>query len=169
MTATPAAAADAAQDRAFMREALVEARAAEAWNDVPIGAVVVRDGEVIARAGNRREADRDPTAHAEILALRRAAEVVGAWRLERCTLYVTLEPCFMCAGACVNARLERIVFAAPDPKAGAVGSLADVPADTRLNHNPAVTSGVLEDEASALLKAFFRARRGRQGTDPDPA
>ncbi len=146
-------------DAAFMREALAEARAAESHDDVPIGAVVVKDGRIIARARNRREADGDPTAHAEILALRDAARQVGFWRLEGCTLYVTLEPCFMCAGACVNARVERIVFAATDPKAGAAGSLADVPADARLNHNPEVIGGVLADEAAALLKAFFAARR----------
>ena len=133
--------------------------AAEAHDDVPIGAVVVKDGAIIARARNRREADEDPTAHAEILALREAARAIGAWRLDGCTLYVTLEPCFMCAGACVNARVERIVFAAPDPKAGAVGSLANVPADTRLNHNPEIVGGVLAGEASELLKAFFAARR----------
>ena len=115
---------------------------------------------MIARARNRREADGDPTAHAEILALRDAARRTSAlWRLDGCTLYVTLEPCFMCAGACVNARVDRIVFAAADPKAGAVGSLADVPADARLNHNPEVVGGVLAEEASALLKAFFAARR----------
>ena len=146
-------------DAAFMREALAEARDAESHGDVPIGAVVVKDGRVIARARNRREVDADPTAHAEILALRDAAREVGVWRLDGCTLYVTLEPCFMCAGACVNARVDRIVYAATDPKAGAVGSLADVPADTRLNHNPEVVGGVLADEASALLKAFFAARR----------
>jgi len=142
-----------------MREALAEARAAESHDDVPIGAVLVKDGVVIARARNRREADADPTAHAEILALRDAARAGGLWRLDGCTLYVTLEPCFMCAGACVNARLDRVVFAAPDPKAGAAGSLANVLADTRLNHNPRVTGGVLADESSALLKAFFAARR----------
>ena len=146
-------------DVGFMQEALAEARAAEAHDDVPIGAVVVKDGAVIARARNRREADGDPTAHAEILALRDAARHVGLWRLDGCTLYVTLEPCFMCAGACVNARVDRVVYAATDPKAGAVGSLADVPADTRLNHNPEVVGGVLAEEASALLKAFFAARR----------
>ena len=148
-----------AADVRFMEEALREARAAPEHDDVPIGAVVVKDGQVIARARNRREADEDPTAHAEILALRDAAVHVGRWRLDGCTLYVTLEPCFMCAGACVNARLERIVYGAPDPKAGAVGSLADVPGDSRLNHRPAVESGVLAEEAGELLRAFFRARR----------
>ncbi len=142
-----------------MREALAEARAALAHDDVPIGCVVVKDGAVVARAHNRREADGDPTAHAEILALRDAARAVGAWRLVGCTLYVTLEPCFMCAGACVNGRVERVVFGARDPKAGAVGSLADVCGDPRLNHRPAVTDGVLAEEAGALLQAFFGARR----------
>ena len=146
-------------DERFMRDALAEARAAIEHDDVPIGAVVVKDGAIIARGRNRREVDEDPTAHAEILALRDAARATGHWRLEGCTLYVTLEPCFMCAGACVNARLERLVFAAPDPKAGAVGSLANVPADERLNHRPDVTSGVLADEAASLLRAFFRVRR----------
>lgn len=150
----------------FMQEALVEANAAEVHDDVPIGAVVVKNGAVIARAHNRREADGDPTAHAEILALREAARRVGVWRLDGCTLYVTLEPCFMCAGAAVNARVDRIVFGAHDPKAGAVGSLANVPADDRLNHCPRVTSGVCADEASRLLKAFFAARRGRDGVLP---
>jgi tRNA(adenine34) deaminase len=121
--------------------------------------VVVKDGRVIARGRNRREADGDPTAHAEILVLREAARAVGSWRLDGCTLYVTLEPCFMCAGAIVNARVDRVVFGASDPKAGATGSLANVPADRRLNHNPAIAGGVLAAECGALLKAFFAARR----------
>ncbi|MHC5011619.1 MAG: tRNA adenosine(34) deaminase TadA [Planctomycetota bacterium] len=147
-------------DASFMREALTEAMGAAAHDDVPIGCVIVREGEIIARARNRREADGDPTAHAEILALRQAAERVGAWRLEACTLYVTLEPCFMCAGALVNARVVRLVYAAPDPKAGAVESLAHVCTDARLNHRLEVKGGVLADEASTMLKAFFQARRG---------
>jgi tRNA(adenine34) deaminase len=148
-----------ATDAAFLREALGEARLALQHGDVPIGAVVVEAGIVIARAPNRREADRDPTAHAEILALREAARRLGRWRLSGCTLYVTLEPCFMCAGAVVNARVDRLVFGAPDPKAGAVGSLADVPGDVRLNHRPSVTAGVLADACGALLREFFAARR----------
>jgi len=144
---------------AFMREALEEARQAALVGEVPVGAVVVHRGQVIARAHNRRELDDDPTAHAEILALRDAATALGQWRLEGCTLYVTLEPCFMCAGAVVNARVDRLVYGAQDPKAGAVGSLADVPADPRLNHRPACTGGVLAEEGGALLKAFFLARR----------
>ncbi|MDF1700965.1 MAG: nucleoside deaminase, partial [Planctomycetota bacterium] len=118
---------------AFMQEALEEAEQAAAVGEVPVGAVIVRAGQVIARAHNRREMDNDPTAHAEVLAMRDAAEQLGQWRLEGCTLYVTLEPCFMCAGAIVNARVETLVFGAFDPQAGAVGSLANVPAATRLN------------------------------------
>ncbi|MFA5891810.1 MAG: tRNA adenosine(34) deaminase TadA [Actinomycetota bacterium] len=146
-------------DESFMRQALEEARAATAFGDVPIGCVVVRGGEVIARARNERERDRDPTAHAEILALRAAAEAVGEWRLTGCTLYVTLEPCAMCAGALVLARVERLVFGAEDPKAGAVGSLFDIPRDPRLNHNVAVTRGVLAEECGAVLREFFAERR----------
>jgi tRNA(adenine34) deaminase len=143
----------------WMREALVEAEAAAAHGDVPIGAVLVRDGEVVARDHNRRELDQDPTAHAELLVLRAGARALGSWRLEGCTLYVTLEPCAMCAGALVLARLPRVVFAADDPKAGAVGALYDIPRDPRLNHTVEVVRGVLADEASAQLKAFFAARR----------
>jgi tRNA(adenine34) deaminase len=158
--------ARAAADAAFMRAALEEARAAEAAGDVPIGAVVVKDGRVLARARNRREADADPTAHAEVLALRAAARALGTWRLGGCTLYVTLEPCFMCAGAVVNARVARLVFGATDPKAGAVGSLADVPGDARLNHRPEVVRGVLAEDAAALLQSFFAARRRAPGAGP---
>ena len=139
--------------------ALEEARAAEAAGDVPVGAVVVAGGRLLARARNRREVDGDPTAHAEVLALREAARSTGDWHLEAATLYVTLEPCFMCAGALVNARIGELVFGALDPKAGAVGSLANVPADPRLNHRPRVRSGVLASESAELLRAFFRARR----------
>jgi len=146
-------------DMAFMRHALTEADAALGHGDVPIGAVVVRDGEVIAARHNEREVAADPTAHAEILALRDAATAVGHWRLDDCTLYVTLEPCFMCAGAVVNARVGRLVYGAADPKAGAVGSLADVPADLRLNHRPPVTAGVLAAESGDRLRGFFAARR----------
>jgi len=139
--------------------ALVEAGRASTHGDVPIGAVVVRDQQLIAQAHNRREADQDPTAHAEILALRAASASVGSWRLSGCTLYVTLEPCTMCAGALVLARLPRLVFAADDPKAGAVGALYDVPRDPRLNHQVQVIRGVGADAAGAMLKAFFAARR----------
>lgn len=144
---------------AWMGEALAEADLAAAHDDVPIGAVVVRDGEVIGRGHNRREVDQDPTAHAEVLALREAASRVGSWRLDDATLYVTLEPCTMCAGALVLARLRRVVFAADDPKAGAVGALYDIPRDPRLNHQVEVVRGVRSDEGGDLLRAFFRARR----------
>ena len=146
---------------AFMQEALEEAEQAAAVGEVPVGAVIVRAGQVIARAHNRREMDNDPTAHAEVLAMRDAAEQLGQWRLEGCTLYVTLEPCFMCAGAIVNARVETLVFGALDPKAGAVGSLANVPADTRLNHRPAIVGEVLAEPCGQILRDFFAARRGR--------
>ena len=143
-----------------MRMALAEADAATLHDDVPIGAVVLGpDGEVLARAGNERELHGDPTAHAEVVAIRRAAEAVGEWRLEGCTLVVTLEPCAMCAGALVNARVDRLVYGAHDPKAGAVTSLFDIVRDPRLNHRVEVISGVLAQESSALLLAFFRGQR----------
>jgi tRNA(adenine34) deaminase len=151
-------------DESHMRVALDEACLAAADGEVPIGAVVVCDGAVVARAHNRRENDRDPTAHAELLAIRAAARSLGRWRLSGCTVYVTLEPCPMCAGAMHQARVDRLVFGALDPKAGAVGSLYDLSDDRRLNHRFDVTSGVLEDESSALLKAFF-ARLRRDGGD----
>ncbi|WP_238992445.1 tRNA adenosine(34) deaminase TadA [Jiangella ureilytica] len=144
----------------LMRAALSEAVLAPATRDVPIGAVVVgAGGTVLGRGHNRREADADPTAHAEVLALRAAASVVGSWRLEGCTLVVTMEPCSMCAGALVLARVERLVYGAPDPKAGAVGSLWDLVRDRRLNHRPEVISGVLADECGALVSDFFAAQR----------
>lgn len=140
--------------------ALDEARAALATQDVPIGAVVVgSDGEVLGRGRNERELHGDPTAHAEVVALREAARARGEWRLEGCTLVVTLEPCTMCAGALVLARVERLVFGAFDEKAGAVGSLWDVVRDRRLNHRPEVISGVLAEESSSLLLEFFGRRR----------
>ncbi len=142
-----------------MRAALDEARAAELHDDVPVGAVVVRGGEVIAARHNERELTGDPTAHAEVLALRDAADAIGHWRLNDCTLYVTLEPCAMCAGALVNSRIARVVYAATDPKAGAIRSLFAIADDRRLNHRAIVEHGVLADEASALLKAFFGRRR----------
>jgi tRNA(adenine34) deaminase len=143
-----------------MRAALDEARAALGSGDVPIGAVVVgTDGEVIGRGGNVRERDGDPTGHAEIVAIREAAASVGEWRLTGCTLVVTLEPCTMCAGAIVLSRLERVVFAAYDPKAGAVGSLWDVVRDRRLNHRPEVVVGVLAEESQTLLDDFFAHQR----------
>lgn len=142
-----------------MRLALDEATAALAHDDVPVGAVVVRDGEVIAARHNERELTGDPTAHAEILALRDAAARVGHWRLDDCTLIVTLEPCTMCAGALVNARLGRLVYGAGDPKAGAAGSQFDLVDSSVLNHRVPRTTGVLADECGQLLKAFFRSRR----------
>jgi tRNA(adenine34) deaminase len=143
-----------------MRAALDEARAALATDDVPIGAVVLApDGTTVGRGRNVREADHDPTGHAEVVALRAAARERGEWRLEGCTLVVTLEPCTMCAGAAVLGRVERVVFGAFDPKAGAVGSLWDVVRDRRLNHRPEVVSGVLAEESAALLEAFFAAHR----------
>ncbi len=143
-----------------MREALTEARAALATSDVPIGAVVLAaDGVVIGRGRNEREAAADPTAHAEVVALREAARVRGEWRLDGCTLVVTLEPCTMCAGASVLARVQRVVFGAFDPKAGAVGSLWDVVRDRRLNHRPEVVGGVLADESESLLLDFFATHR----------
>ena len=149
-------------DDGFVRLALAEARAALAHEDVPIGAVVVRDGAVIAARHNERELTGDATAHAEVLAIRDAAAVVGHWRLLDCTLYVTLEPCVMCAGAVVNARLGRLVYGATDPKAGGVASLYEICADPRLNHRPPVTGGVLDAECGQLLKDFFAGRRGRR-------
>jgi len=144
-----------------MRVALDEARASLATGDVPVGAVVVdAEGRVVGRGRNRREADADPTGHAEVLALREVAELLGRWRLEDCTLVVTLEPCTMCAGALGLARVRRLVFGAYDEKAGAVGSLWDVVRDRRLNHRPEVLAGVLADECGALLREFFDGHRG---------
>jgi tRNA(adenine34) deaminase len=142
-----------------MALALEEARRAEAHDDVPIGAVVIRDGAVIGAGHNERERREDPTAHAEVLALREAAAALGSWRVLDSTLYVTLEPCAMCAGAIVLARVPRVVFATVDPKAGASGSVMDVLDHPALNHRPEVVSGVLADEAAELLVGFFRSRR----------
>jgi tRNA(adenine34) deaminase len=143
----------------WMSEALVEARSAVEHDDVPIGAVVVRGDSVIGRGRNERERREDPTAHAEILALREAAATLGSWRVLDATLYVTLEPCAMCAGAIVLSRIPRVVYGCPDPKAGAAGSVLDVLAEPRLNHRPEVLGGVLADECADLLRSFFRARR----------
>ncbi len=142
-----------------MRLALREAEVARAHEDVPIGAVVVRDGELLAAAHNERELRQDPTAHAEILALREAAQALGSWRVLDATLYVTLEPCAMCAGAIVLARVPRVVYAATDPKAGACGSVLDVLGDVRLNHRPEVISGLLAPECGQLISDFFASRR----------
>lgn len=148
------------RDQELMRLAIAEARGAAEHGDVPIGAVIARDGEPIAAAGNERELRADPTAHAEILALRAAAAALGGWRVPDSVLYVTLEPCAMCAGAIVLGRIPRVVYAAPDPKAGAAGSVLDVLGEPRLNHRPRVEAGLLADEASDLLRDFFAARRG---------
>ena len=142
-----------------MTEAIELARAAGEHGDVPIGAVVVLEGEAIGRAGNERELRRDPSAHAEVLAIRDAAAALGGWRIEGTTIYVTLEPCAMCAGAIVLARVARVVYGAPDPKAGAAGSVLDVLGEPALNHNPLVTGGVLSRECGVLLSEFFAARR----------
>lgn len=150
-------------DEKFMREALAEARAAAAVGEVPIGAVVVRAGEIVARAYNRRELDQDPSAHAEFAALCAAAQSLGRWRLSDCTVYVTLEPCCMCAGLMVNARVGRCVYGAADAKAGALGSLYDLNADSRLNHRFNVTAGVLADECRAVLSGYFSGLRGTDG------
>ncbi len=148
-------------DAAAMDVALDEARAAAAHGDVPVGAVAVIGGEIVARAHNERERRGDPTAHAEILVLREAAQVVGGWRLGNVTVVVTLEPCPMCAGALVAARVGRLVFGAADPRAGACGSLYNLCADPRLNHELSVTGGVRAEESAALLAAFFTERRPR--------
>ena len=142
-----------------MHLALVQARLASDHDDTPVGAVVVRDGQVIGAGHNERELREDPTAHAETLALRAAAATLGSWRVLRATLYVTLEPCAMCAGAIVLARVPRVVFGAADPKAGAAGSVLDILGDVRLNHRPEVVGGVLDAQCGELLRAFFRPRR----------
>lgn len=145
----------------MMRRALLAAREAAERGEVPVGAVVARSDEVLAVAANEREATGDPTAHAEILAIKRAATVTGSWRLSGCTLYSSLEPCPMCAGAAHAARIERLIYAAPDPKAGYAGTLHNVPADERLNHTIHVERGLLEREAASMLQRFFRERRKR--------
>ena len=150
-------------DEQWMTEALAEARRAGEAGEVPVGAVIIRDGCVLARAGNRTLRDQDPTAHAESLAIRDAAAQLGTWRLNGCTLYVTLEPCAMCAGAVVLARLDRVVFGAWDSKAGMAGSIADLLRHPKLNHRPEVRAGVRETECAELLTEFFRARRSLSG------
>ena len=147
------------RDEYFMRLAIREAQDALKHDDVPIGAVVVHEGEVIATGHNERELRQDPTAHAEVIALREASRVLGSWRVLNCVLYVTLEPCAMCAGAIVLARVPRVVYGTVDPKAGAAGSVLDVLAEPRLNHRPQVAGGLLADECAALLTNFFGSRR----------
>ncbi|MDR1979962.1 MAG: tRNA adenosine(34) deaminase TadA [Synergistaceae bacterium] len=151
----------------FMSQALLAAKTALARQDVPVGAVLVKDGEILARASNVKTVD--PTAHAEIQVIRKAAELTGSWNLSGCDLYVTLEPCPMCAGACVTARIRNVVFGARDPKAGAGGSLYNILSDTRLNHRCGVRGGVLEDACSDMLREYFRLRRNckKQKTNRD--
>jgi tRNA(adenine34) deaminase len=149
-------------DENWMREALAAARLAIPSGDVPIGAVVVCEGREVARAFNRKELAHDPLGHAEIYVLQEAARKLGRWRLSGCTLYVTLEPCVMCAGAIVHSRVDRVVYATPDPKTGAVHSLYKILEDTRLNHAPQVTAGVLQDEAAQMLKDFFKNLRSEE-------
>jgi tRNA(adenine34) deaminase len=158
-----------AVDVRLMTIALDEARSASMGGDVPVGALVVRDGEVVARAANRTVRDQDPTAHAEILAIRAASAALGRWRLDDCTLYVTLEPCAMCAGAIVLARVARVVLGAWDSKAGMAGSVGDLLRHPRLNHRPEVAAGVLEPECAALLRDFFTERRRAGFVDTPPA
>jgi tRNA(adenine34) deaminase len=149
-------------DAAWMREALAEAEQALPHGDVPVGAVAVRDGVIVGRGHNHKEIDADPTAHAEMIALRQAAQSLGGWRLAGVTLYCTLEPCPMCAGAMVSARLPRLVYGAVDPKAGAAGSVVELLRDPRLNHQVAVTGGVLAEESQALLERFFAQLREKE-------
>jgi tRNA(adenine34) deaminase len=149
------------EDQQWMELALREAAKAASLGEVPVGAVVVREGKVIGRGHNRREIDGDPLAHAEVLALGEAAAVTEGWRLVGATLYVTLEPCPMCAGALVNSRIDRLVFGAWDPKAGYCGTLGNIPGDSRLNHQVEIVGGVMEEECAAILKSFFaKLRRG---------
>jgi tRNA(adenine34) deaminase len=155
-------------DLDFMRAAIAEAAAAESDGEVPVGAAVVLDCEIIARGNNRVLRDSDPTAHAEIVAMRAAGKLLGNYRLEGCSLYVTLEPCAMCAGAILHARIARLVYAASDPKAGACGSVLGVINHPQLNHKVEVVSGLLAEECGAMLSDFFRARRGRSAVGKIP-
>ena len=147
------------QDERYMREALRQARKAASIQETPIGCVIVRDGEIIARGYNRRNTEGNTLAHAEITAIRRACKKMGDWRLEGCTLYVTLEPCPMCAGALVQSRIDRVVFGARNPKAGCAGSVLDILRDPRFNHQVDVTEGILKEDCAGLMRSFFRALR----------
>ncbi|MGB6335643.1 MAG: tRNA adenosine(34) deaminase TadA [Thermoanaerobaculia bacterium] len=149
-------------DGTWMRQALEQAKRAASMGEIPVGAVIVRQGEVIGEGHNRRETDFDPLAHAELLAIREAARAVGDWRLVGCTMYVTLEPCAMCAGALVNSRVDRLVFCTRDPKAGFCGSLGNLVTDKRLNHRPEVTEGLLAEECARLLRDFFATLRSQE-------
>lgn len=164
MTPIPNHPVRSATDDHFLNAALDESRRAQGHGDVPIGAVIVHDGKIIGAGCNEREKNQDPTAHAEILALRAAARALGSWRVLDSTLYVTLEPCAMCAGAIVLARVPRVVFGCPDPKAGAAGSVLDVLGDARLNHRPEVVGGVRGAEGAEVLRECFRARRWEPAT-----
>ena len=155
-------------DLDFLREAIAQARQAELCSEVPVGAVIVRNGEIIARGHNRVITDSDPTAHAEIVALRAAATSLGNYRLDSCDLYTTLEPCAMCAGAILHARIRRLIYAAPDPKAGACGTVLTVLNHPSLNHQVELTSGLLAEECGELLTTFFRVRRERATRPPNP-
>lgn len=146
----------------FMKLAIEEAKKAEALGEVPIGAVIVQDGAVIARGHNLRETSQNPLTHAEVIAINRASEVIGSWRLEDCTLYVTLEPCVMCSGAIVMSRIPHVVYGAKDPKGGTVDSLLHLLGEPRFNHRAAVTGGILEAECGGMLKSFFRALREKR-------
>lgn len=150
------------QDAEYMQLAIEQAKIAESYDEVPIGAVVVYEGDVIARGYNRRELDEDPAGHAEFIALKKASEKLGHWRLSGCTVYVTLEPCLMCAGLMYQSRIDRCVYGARDPKAGALGTLYQINADERLNHRFEVTAGVLEDECAGVLSGFFAKLRARR-------
>ncbi|WP_343752179.1 tRNA adenosine(34) deaminase TadA [Lentibacillus halophilus] len=154
-------------DATFMHEAIKQANKAKAINEVPIGAVIVREGQVIAAGYNIRETSRTTLSHAELIAIRKANQVIGSWRLEDCTLYVTLEPCPMCAGAIVQSRIKRVVYGAPDPKAGCAGTLMNLLDEEQFNHRAAVVSGVLETECSLLLTDFFRNLRSQKKTSND--
>ncbi|TCO77432.1 tRNA adenosine(34) deaminase TadA [Marinisporobacter balticus] len=146
----------------YMKQALIEAQKAMELEEVPIGAVIVKNGEIIARAHNLRETDKDPTAHAELLAIRKASQFLGGWRLTGCTLYVTVEPCPMCAGAIMLSRIDKLVIGTMDPKGGAAGSLLNIPEDDRLNHQTEVVRGVLQEECANIMKVFFRRLRSKQ-------
>lgn len=159
---------DPDNDHKWMREALAEAKKAEAIGEVPIGAVLVENGEIVARGHNLRESGLDPTLHAEMIAIREASRRKQAWRLSGTTLYVTLEPCPMCAGAILQARIDRVVFGASDPKAGCCGTLMNLLQDGRFNHRSEVTEGVLRDECAALLSGFFQALRSRKAARENP-
>lgn len=145
-----------------MEEAFLEAKRAAAEGEVPVGAVIVREGEIIARAHNKTEQDKDPTAHAEMLAIRKAAEHLGGWRLTGCTMFVTTEPCSMCAGAIVWSRIEKLYIGTMDPKAGACGSLMNIPQDSRLNHYVEIETGLMREECAGLMKDFFRKLRSEE-------